>query len=63
LTVRDPKAGWQYAHWLVAHAEERAVKRVQFGDRQWTAKNGKWERATDNGAGSGERVLAEVFGA
>ena len=64
LTVRDPKAGWQYAHWLVAHAEERGVKRVRFGDRQWTAKNGTWERVTDtSGAGNGERVLAEVFAA
>jgi hypothetical protein len=62
LTVRTTKAGWQYAHWLVAHAEERGVRRVRFGDREWTAKDGSWRHVTDSaGAGTGERVLAEVL--
>ena len=36
------QTGWQYAHWLVAHAAERGVKSVTFGNRTWTAKGGTW---------------------
>lgn len=63
LTVRDPQAGWQYAHWLVAHAEDRGIKRVRFADLEWTAKSGAWARVTDGkGASADGQVLAEVFG-
>jgi hypothetical protein len=63
LTVRDPQAGWQYAHWLVAHAEDRGIKRVRFADLEWTAKSGAWAHVTDSaGAGADGQVLAEVFG-
>jgi hypothetical protein len=64
LTVRDPQAGWQYAHWLVAHAEDQGVKRVRFAGLEWTATSGAWAHVTDGagGAASGQ-VLAEVFGA
>jgi hypothetical protein len=50
LTVRadSRRAGWRYAHWLVAHAAGHAVARVRFADRQWTAANGDWSPA--NGA-------------
>ena len=44
LNPRDGRAGWQYAHWLVAHAEEHGVKRVRFGDREWTSKGGDWTK-------------------
>jgi hypothetical protein len=60
LTVRETKVGWQYAHWLVAHAEERGVKRVRFGGREWTAKTGTWATVTD-GSQSDGKVIAEVF--
>jgi hypothetical protein len=64
LTVRNATSGWQYAHWLVAHADERGVMRVRFGDRQWTAKSGSWQHVTDsNSPGTGEQVIAEVFSA
>ncbi|GAA2579085.1 hypothetical protein GCM10010399_06050 [Dactylosporangium fulvum] len=65
LKVREPKTGWQYAHWLVAHAQEHGVKRVVFNDMQWTADSGEWARVTERGginAGpAGERVVAEVY--
>ncbi|GAA0740160.1 hypothetical protein Drose_31260 [Dactylosporangium roseum] len=65
LKVREPKTGWQYAHWLVAHAQEHGVKRVVFNGMQWTADSGEWARVTERGgvnAGpAGERVVAEVY--
>jgi hypothetical protein len=65
LTVREQKTGWQYAHWLVAHAQDHGVKRVVFNDMQWTAASGQWARVTERGgvdAGpAGERVVAEVY--
>ncbi|MFG2040855.1 hypothetical protein [Dactylosporangium sp. NPDC048998] len=65
LKVREPKSGWQYAHWLVAHAQDHGVKRVVFADMQWTASSGAWAHVTERGginAGpAGERVVAEVY--
>jgi hypothetical protein len=65
LKVREQKTGWQYAHWLVAHAQDHGVKRVVFNDMQWTAASGEWARVTERGginAGpAGERVVAEVY--
>ncbi|WP_426507108.1 hypothetical protein ACPPVO_53395 [Dactylosporangium sp. McL0621] len=65
LKVGEAKTGWQYAHWLVAHAQERGVKRVVYGDMQWTASGGAWVHVTERGgidAGpGGERVVAEVY--
>ena len=64
LTVRDQQSGWQYAHWLVAHAEDRGVKRVRFADREWTATSGAWTPVTHSAGTSADgQVLAEVFGA
>jgi hypothetical protein len=63
LSVDDDRAGWQYAHWLVAHAQERGIMRVRFGNQQWTAKTGSWRSAGDpETAAPGETVVAEVFG-
>jgi hypothetical protein len=44
LTVSAPDgpSGWRYAHWLVAHAEDYGVTRVQFADQEWTATTGTW---------------------
>src|SRR5688572_22207758 len=36
VTAVSAKSGWQYAHWLVAHSGEKAVKRVRFGTLEWT---------------------------
>jgi hypothetical protein len=61
LPVADARAGWQYAHWLVAYAEQKGVKRVRFTDREWTAKGGSWTKVTANPEDGG-RVTAEVYG-
>ena len=63
LAVPDNRAGWQYAHWLVAHAQGTGVMRVRFGSQQWTAKSGAWGRAGDpETPAPGETVVAEVYG-
>jgi hypothetical protein len=61
LPVTDVRAGWQYAHWLVAYAKELGIKRVRFTDREWTAKGGSWSKVTANSDDSA-RVVAEVYG-
>ncbi len=62
LTVDAARTGWQLAHWLVAQSAARGVKRVQFGDRQWTAKTGTWGHAAPaTVAAAGDRVIAEVY--
>ncbi|MEU6023983.1 hypothetical protein [Micromonospora sp. NPDC047134] len=53
--------GWRYAHWLVAHATDHGVKRVRFGDLEWTNRGGSWSRVGDGSRQSAE-VVAEVFG-
>lgn len=63
LTVGDPQAGWQYAHWLVAHAQERSIKTVEFAGLQWSASSGTWTTVTKgNESNSASQVRAEVFG-
>jgi hypothetical protein len=63
LSATESPVGWQYAHWLVAHSVERGVARVRFGDQEWTARSGVWSPVTPDGAGAGERVVAEVYSA
>jgi hypothetical protein len=63
LTATDGPMGWRYAHWLVAHSVERGVARVRFGDEEWTARSGVWSAVAPDGAGSDERVVAEVYAA
>lgn len=65
LTVRDVRSGWQYAHWLVAHAAEHSVERVSFEGLQWTGRSGEWRRdgrsADDARTSTGtHRVRADV---
>ncbi|MEH1011890.1 hypothetical protein V6U90_02025 [Micromonospora sp. CPCC 206060] len=59
VPVSDNRAGWRYAHWLVSHADDHGVKRVRFGDLEWTAADGDWTRVS--GSGSVASVVAEVF--
>ena len=61
MAVPNNKVGWQYSHWLVAHAEDRGVKRVRFGELEWTAKAGIWSRVTDSAGPAVNRVVAEVY--
>ncbi len=64
LFAADNQAGWQYAHWLVAHAQDRGIMRVQFGDQEWTAKAGTWAAAGALATTApGETVFAQVYGA
>ncbi|GAB3943332.1 hypothetical protein GCM10027614_31840 [Micromonospora vulcania] len=60
VTAGDQRDGWRYAHWLVSHAQDHGVKRVRFGDLEWTARDGTWEHVTGEQAATG-KVVAEVF--
>ncbi|TDC35429.1 hypothetical protein E1211_15765 [Micromonospora sp. 15K316] len=60
LAAADQRDGWRYAHWLVSHAQDHGVKRVRFGDLEWTARDGKWAEVSGTSA-TGTRVVAEVF--
>jgi len=63
VIVTGDQAGWQYAHWLVAHAAGQSVKSVTFGNQTWTAKQGSWStRSADPAvAGGAQQVVAEVY--
>jgi hypothetical protein len=63
VEVSAEAAGWQYAHWLVAHAANTSVKSVTFGNLTWSAKRGEWAtRSVDPAAeGSQTQVVAEVY--
>jgi hypothetical protein len=60
VPAADDQAGWRYAHWLVAHADDHGVKRVRFGDLQWSSDGGDWSKVGKDGAAAG-LVIAEVF--
>ncbi|MEU2616191.1 hypothetical protein ABZ570_32180 [Micromonospora sp. NPDC007271] len=62
VPATDSRNGWRYAHWLVSHADDHGVKRVRFGDLEWTAEHGTWDRVK-GGRGTPTQVLAEVFAA
>lgn len=61
LPATDNRNGWRYAHWLVSHADDHGVKRVRFGDLEWTAEHGTWDRVRS--ADAATQVRAEVFAA
>ena len=61
VPTTDAQAGWRYAHWLVSHAGDHGVKRVRYGDLQWTADDGSWAPVRD-GTPMVDQVVAEVFG-
>ncbi|MPZ25068.1 MAG: hypothetical protein GEV12_01085 [Micromonosporaceae bacterium] len=56
VAAGDPRTGWRYAHWLVAHAGVRGVTRVHFADLEWTAAAGGWSAA----GSTSDQVWAEV---
>jgi hypothetical protein len=58
LAVDAPRTGWRYAHWLVAHAADRDIRSVRFGDQVWTAKAATWKHADTP---SPDAVVAEVY--
>lgn len=60
VSAADARTGWRYAHWLVSHASDHGVKRVRFGDLQWTADKGTWSPVTDEQRVA-DQVVAEVF--
>ena len=68
LQVTGTQAGWQYAHWMVAHASESGLQRVQFGDLAWTAAGGVWGAVHKSGtpqtaSAPPSAVIAQVFAA
>lgn len=58
VAVGDVKTGWQYAHWLVAHAANQGIQRVRYGDQVWTTSSSDWSKAT---TAPTDHVVAEVF--
>ncbi|KKJ99213.1 hypothetical protein [Micromonospora sp. HK10] len=62
VPATDSRNGWRYAHWLVSHADDHGVKRVRFGDLEWTAQHGTWSKVK-SGRSAPTQVLAEVFAA
>ncbi|MFD6568225.1 hypothetical protein [Micromonospora profundi] len=60
VTAGDQRDGWRYAHWLVSHAQDHGVKRVRFGNQEWTARNGTWGQVSGEQGPTGQ-VVAEVF--
>jgi hypothetical protein len=56
VPAADDRAGWRYAHWLVAHAAEHGVTRVSFATMEWTASDGGWSAAES----PAEHVQAEL---
>ncbi|SBT45983.1 hypothetical protein GA0070611_3220 [Micromonospora auratinigra] len=62
VPATDDRNGWRYAHWLVSHADDHGVKRVRFGNLEWTAEHGTWAKVK-GGVAAPSQVLAEVFAA
>jgi hypothetical protein len=60
VTARDPQAGWQYAHWIVAHSAAHGVERVRYASQEWSGDSGTW-RPVGGTEGESAQVLAEVY--
>lgn len=58
VAATSERAGWQFAHWIVAHSVGNGVRKVRFGDREWTADSGTWANVP---ASISDHVLAQVF--
>jgi hypothetical protein len=56
----EGRAGWQVAHWLVAHSSVHGVEKVTFGDQSWDADSGKWLHVIANPDDAG-RIVAVVY--
>jgi hypothetical protein len=61
LAATTSRTGWQYANWLVAHAEERGVQRVGFGTQEWTARSSRWSATGSAPPAPANQVVAEVY--
>ncbi len=61
LTVRDTRNGWQYAHWLVSHADQQGVRSVRYDSLEWTAKGGTWTKVATGAGVAANHVIAEVY--
>ncbi|MEV1288870.1 hypothetical protein [Micromonospora sp. NPDC049679] len=61
VSAANSRSGWRYAHWLVSHASDHGVKRVRFGDLEWTAKDGIWAKIGTGATTGTQQVTAEVF--
>ena len=61
VSVKDVRAGWRYAHWLVSHASSTGVERVRFADLEWNAPDGKWQPVTGAQGPANDTVIATVF--
>nr|WP_239102905.1 hypothetical protein [Actinoplanes siamensis] len=61
VSVSNTSSGWRYAHWLVSHASATGLERVRFGNLEWHAPDGKWQKVTTDSGGDNGRVVAEVF--
>ncbi|GAA2381447.1 hypothetical protein Cme02nite_52030 [Catellatospora methionotrophica] len=56
VPAANSKAGWQFAHWLVANAPLTGVTRVTYADQQWSAGDRAWSSAEK----VAEQVVAEA---
>jgi hypothetical protein len=61
LKVSKATTGWQYAHWLVAHAKATGLQRVRFADLEWNAPVGTWKPVTGDTRVGTDVVEADVF--
>jgi len=46
------RSGWQFAHWLVAYAEQSGIEQIQYGSKRWTVSSGSWKTVGDGQAAS-----------
>jgi hypothetical protein len=60
VLAAERQRGWQFAHWLVAHSQEKSVERVAFDNQEWIASRGAW-RAVGSPDAPADRVVAEVY--
>lgn len=60
VAAGDERAGWQFAHWIVAHSAGIGVQRVSYDGQQWSAESGAWTEDAANAALG--HVVAEVYG-
>jgi hypothetical protein len=58
VAAANQRAGWQFAHWLVAHSANQGVARVRFDSQEWTADGGSWQPVEPDGTTG---VVAEVY--
>lgn len=58
------RSGWQFAHWIVAYAEQTGVRSVRYDDHRWTAGGGSWRtvKAEQVASGTPAPVVVTVYG-